>query len=232
MGDIVLNAEKLEKKFDDLSVIDGWNLKVEKGERVVLFGPSGCGKTTFLKIVAGLEEKSSGSFDIDYERIGFVFQEPRLIPWRNVKRNLSVVLEDDEKIVQILKKTRLEGFEFYLPSQLSGGMKQRVNLARALLVDPDLLVLDEPFGSLDLPIKLGIMQDINSLWEAEKFTVLMVTHDVKEALYLGNRVLLLSKRPSRVLKEFRVNLSRKERNLSSPVFATLEAQLIREILEL
>ncbi len=232
MGDIVLNAEKLEKKFDDLSVIDGWNLKVEKGERVVLFGPSGCGKTTFLKIVAGLEEKSSGSLDIDYERIGFVFQEPRLIPWRNVKRNLSVVLEDDEKIVQILKKTRLEGFEFYLPSQLSGGMKQRVNLARALLVDPDLLVLDEPFGSLDLPIKLGIMQDINSLWEAEKFTVLMVTHDVKEALYLGNRVLLLSKRPSRVLKEFRVNLSRKERNLSSPVFATLEAQLIREILEL
>lgn len=230
MGNLILNSEGLSKEFDGLSVIGGWNLKIEKGERVVLFGPSGCGKTTFLKIVAGLESGSSGTLEVDYKKIGFVFQEPRLIPWRTVRRNLSIVLEDDGKIADILVKTRLEGFEGYLPSQLSGGMKQRVNLARALLVDPDLLVLDEPFGSLDLPVKLGIMEDINTLWKDRGFTVLMVTHDVKEALFLGDRILLLSKRPSRIVKEFGVSVPEDERDLSNPAFTANEAELIKTIL--
>ncbi|HDG61910.1 MAG TPA: ABC transporter ATP-binding protein, partial [Thermotoga sp.] len=128
MGD-VLEVKDLVKRYGKLLVLDRWSLKVSKGERIVLLGPSGCGKTTFLKIIAGLEGYDEGELYMDFKSLGFVFQEPRLIPWRTVKKNLSFVSDNEGKIKEILKMVRLEGFENHLPSQLSGGMRQRVNLA-------------------------------------------------------------------------------------------------------
>jgi len=221
----VLEVKDLVKRYGKLLVLDRWNLKVSKGERIVLLGPSGCGKTTFLKIIAGLEGYDEGELHMNFKSLGFVFQEPRLIPWRTVKKNLSFVSDDESKIKEVLKMVKLEGFENHLPSQLSGGMRQRVNLARALLNDPDLLILDEPFSSLDLPVKLKIMDDIVGLWKESNFTLLMVTHDVKEAVYMGDRILVLSERPSRIMEE--ITLTFHGDRILDERFLKVEAQIIK-----
>lgn len=230
MGNIILKTEKLSKYFGELLVIDQWDLNVEQGESVAILGPSGCGKTTFLRVLSKLERPSSGKVISNYRKIGFAFQEPRLIPWKNVEDNLKFVCGDKKKIEEVIEKMKLGGFEGYFPINLSGGMRQRVNLARALVIKPDLLILDEPFFSLDLAIKVDIMKDIFFLHQREKFTMIAVTHDVKEALYLADRVLILSNRPSRILKEFKVILNEDERCLSNHVFTALEGEVIKEIL--
>ncbi len=219
-----LMVDKLYKYYGPLTVLDNWNLTISKGQRLVLLGPSGAGKTTFLRIISGLEEPSSGVVNSFDQKIGFVFQEPRLIPWRSIKNNLLFVNQNgDHK--QILDRLRLTGFEDYLPSQLSGGMKQRVNLARALITRPDLLILDEAFSSLDLRVKASIMEDINQLWLENKFTIIGVTHDLKEALYLADRIIILSSRPSQIIEEIRVDLG-PDRSFSSPDLLKIESQLI------
>ena len=177
MADTILRVENLKKDFGTLPVIDGWNLELVKEERIAMIGPSGCGKTTFLKIIVDLDRNFSGNIERNFERVGFVFQEPRLIPWISVMENLTFVSPDEDKNIFFLKAMRLEGFENYLPSQLSGGMKQRVNLVRALVVDPEILILDEPFASLDMPVKFAIIEDINALRNQKRFAIIMITHD-------------------------------------------------------
>ena len=230
MGTFTLKVQNLSKKFGKLSVIEKWSFDVKRGEKLTLFGPSGCGKTTFLRIVSSLEEPTFGEIQISSQKIGMVFQEPTLIPWKNVIDNLRFVRKNDEKIRNILKKMNLSSFETYFPSSLSGGMKQRINLARALLINPELLILDEPFFSLDLATKMEIMKDIKRVHEKIGFTLLMVTHDVKEAIYISDRIILLSPRPSRILKEFPISLKDEERDFSHPSFITLEGEFIKEIL--
>jgi NitT/TauT family transport system ATP-binding protein len=229
MANFIVKAKNMTKKFDELTVIDGWDIEIEKGQRVVILGPSGCGKTTFLKILSGLQKVDSGSIERRYERLGFVFQEPRLIPWKSVEENLLFISNDRARITEMLMNMRLKGFENYLPSQLSGGMKQRVNLARALIVDPDLLILDEPFGSLDMPVKFGIIEDINSLWNKRQFTIIMVTHDTKEAVSLADRILILSPRPSKIMSDMKINLSVNQRDISEPAFIEIESSLMKKI---
>ncbi|MBN1430379.1 MAG: ABC transporter ATP-binding protein [Anaerolineae bacterium] len=223
--DYCLTVKELSKSFGSLSVLDDWNLQVKHGERLVLLGPSGCGKTTFLRIISGLEEPTSGVFQKDAVRVGFVFQEPRLIPWRDVRGNLQFVDEEQGDTGEILAQLRLTGFEDYLPSRLSGGMKQRVNLARALMIRPDLLILDEAFSSLDMKIKTSIIEDIRRLWLARGFSIVSVTHDLKEALLLADRIILLSTRPSKIIREIHVGLGT-DRNPSMPGFLQLEADLV------
>lgn len=227
----VLKVERLTKRFGDLLVLDNWNIKLGKGERVVLLGPSGCGKTTFFRIVADLDKHYDGNVEIFVDKIGYVFQEPRLLPWRTINNNLKIIRDNETKIKEIISMMGLEGFENLLPSRLSGGMKQRVNIARALLVEPDILIMDEPFTSLDLNIKLSIIEDINKLWESNRYSLLMVTHDIKEALLLADRILIVSQRPSHILNEFLIDLPKENRNLIDSNFLSLEAEIMRFIID-
>ncbi|HOP24982.1 MAG TPA: ABC transporter ATP-binding protein [Defluviitoga sp.] len=229
MGNI-LEVNDLSKSFGNLKVIDGWDLELKKGEKLILVGPSGCGKTTFFRIVSGLEKATSGSVTVFAQKVGYVFQEPRLFPWRTVFDNLKIIRDDEKKIKEVIKMMSLEGFEELIPSKLSGGMKQRVNLARALLVEPDLLILDEPFSSLDLKIKLAIMKDIEELWSKYNFSILMVTHDIKEAIFLADRVTILSPRPSKILQTFYINLDITERDITNRRFLELESTITKFII--
>ncbi|MGC9140520.1 ABC transporter ATP-binding protein [Athalassotoga sp.] len=232
MANTILKVENLKKDFDNLSVIDGWNLEIERDQRIAMIGPSGCGKTTFLKIIANLDKNFHGKVEKNFERIGFVFQEPRLIPWISVMENLTFVFPDKDKIIFFLRAMHLEGFEDYLPSQLSGGMKQRVNLVRALIADPQLLILDEPFSSLDMPVKFGIIEDINKLRDQRKFAIITVTHDVKEAILLSDRILILSKRPSKIIEDIKIDLQKTERDISNTKFIQAESALMKRIFSL
>lgn len=229
MGNEILRVENLRKNFGSLVVIDGLNLELLRDERIAMIGPSGCGKTTFLKIISGLDKNFSGKVERNFERVGFVFQEPRLIPWISVMENLTFVSSNKEKIAFFLKAMRLEGFENYLPSQLSGGMKQRVNLVRALIVDPEILILDEPFVSLDMPVKFSIIEDINALRVKKRFAIIMITHDIKEAISMVDRIVILSKRPSKVKENLKINLAEGQRDISNPEFIKLESLIMKKI---
>lgn len=223
-----LIAKQLCKSYGQLQVLDNWNLEIQASQRIILLGPSGSGKTTFLKLAAGLESPSKGEIMVNSRCTGFVFQEPRLIPWRSTRDNIEFV-NPAGNLDDILDTLRLKGFAEYYPAQLSGGMQQRVNLARALIVDPDLLILDEAFSSLDWQVKTAIMDDVLKQWEKQHFTIIGVTHDLKEALYLADRILLLSGRPSHILNELQVDLSH-NRDFASPQLLELEAQLMKMVL--
>ncbi|MEN6392113.1 MAG: ABC transporter ATP-binding protein [Syntrophomonas sp.] len=220
-----VTVEEACKNYGTLQVIDRWSLNISGGERLVILGPSGAGKTTFLRLIAGLENLTSGSIRVSSKQVGFVFQEPRLIPWRTVKQNLLFVNQEAD-VDGMLSKLKLTGFENYLPAQLSGGMQQRVNLARALIVDPRLLILDEAFGSLDLRVKLSIIRDIIDQWQEKRFTMVAVTHDLKEALCIADSILIVSSRPSQIVHRFSVHLERGHRAFTDPELLRLESELL------
>ena len=201
--------------------LEGLELSVEPGEFVAIVGPSGAGKSTLLNIVAGLDrhyegEVASAGPDDDAEgrapRIGYVFQAPRLMPWLSALDNVRLVLPPDAASIdtarEILREVGLEGFEDAYPGQLSGGMQRRVALARAFGVNPALLLMDEPFGSLDEPLAWRLREHLQALWRRRRAMVLFVTHDLEEALSLADRVLFLSPRPARVVFEQAVTLPR------------------------
>src|SRR5260221_3968101 len=186
-----LQVSHLGKTFGDLRALQDINLAVERGEFIALVGPSGCGKTTFLRIVAGLEPASSGEVTLDGRAVrspggdrGFVFQSDNLLPWRTVFANAIIGREvaghvgpaERQRTMELLKLVGLEGFERYHPRQLSGGMRQRVNLARALAIDPEILLMDEPFSSLDAQTREIMQTELMRIWEDGRNTVLVVTH--------------------------------------------------------
>ncbi|NLB88178.1 MAG: ABC transporter ATP-binding protein [Syntrophomonadaceae bacterium] len=224
MGNLI-NITNLEKSFYDKKVLHNINLSINKSERIAILGPSGAGKTTLLRIISGLEKPSQGTIEIYTHNIGYVFQEPRLIPWRNVEQNLLFV-KPDASLEDILTKIRLNNYKKHYPHQLSGGMKQRVNLARALITNPDLLILDEAFSSLDLPIKLGIINDVVLQWQERKFTMIIVTHDLKEALLLADRILILSSTPSQIVEDITVDLKDLNRKISDPTLLNIESDIL------
>ena len=208
-------SHAFELNGEPLSVLDRINFHAEPGEFVALLGPSGCGKSTLLRLVAGLEAPCAGRLSMDGRVIKgpdpsrtVVFQDPTLYPWRTVWRNVALGLEARkllrhrrEAVDDALRLVGLGGFANAYPHQLSGGMAQRAALARALVNDPLLLILDEPFGQLDSLTRIAMQAELVSLWQRSNFTALLVTHDVEEALLLAGRVIVLSERPARIMAE-------------------------------
>ena len=203
-----------------LPVLEDVSFNVEPGEFVALLGPSGCGKSTLLRLVAGLDQPRHGGLTVDGVEVTgpdpsrvVVFQDPTLYPWRTVWRNASLGLEargllkqQRGRVDEALALVGLDRFAQVYPHQLSGGMAQRASLARALVNDPRLLILDEPLGKLDSLTRLTMQGELTRLWQARGFTVLMVTHDVEEALLLSNRVIVFSDRPARIRADLKVDL--------------------------
>lgn len=194
-----------------ISVLEDINLEVRSGEFICIVGPSGCGKSTLLNTMAGFLAPTSGSVNIDGEAVRgpdprriLVFQERGVFPWLTVEENIGFGLfrlpraEREQRIARYVELVRLQGFEKAYPSDLSGGMRQRVQVARALAVNPDVLFLDEPFGALDSITRLLMRGELLRIWEAERNTVIFVTHDIDEAVQLADRVVVMSSRPARI----------------------------------
>lgn len=226
--DLMLKAVNLSKNFGNLKVIDNISFDLKKDESIAFLGPSGCGKTTILRILANLEQNFHGSILRNCSSIGYVFQEPRLIPWKTVFDNLKFVKDDNEEIIRTLSMLKIEQFANYLPAKLSGGMRQRVNLARALITKPEILFLDEPFSSLDLHTKISIINDIIEKRKELNFSMVIVTHDVREAILLSDRIILLSEKPSKVIFEYQTRDVTKD--IFSPDFKDMESMIISEII--
>jgi sulfonate transport system ATP-binding protein len=216
------------------------DLSVQPGEFVVVVGSSGCGKSTLLRIVAGLEAGDEGVVSVSGRPIrgtsrdrGVVFQEPRLFPWLTVQENVAFGLaqlplaERHRSVEEHLALVGLTGFENAYPHQLSGGMAQRVAIARALAVRPQLLLLDEPFGALDFFTRLQLQEEILRIWQAEQTTMILVTHDIDEAVFLADRVVILSDRPATVRRIVRIDLQR-PRDRTSAEFLELRSTIYRE----
>jgi NitT/TauT family transport system ATP-binding protein len=206
----------------DIDVFHGLNLSVEQGELFSIVGPSGCGKTTLLRLIAGLEEKTSGSILLDGielcgcdARVGLVFQEYALFPWRKLVENIEVALEIRGVSTPVRRNTAmkyvrdfgLEGFEYAFPKALSGGMKQRAAIARTLIANPQVVLMDEPFGSLDSQTRNVMQEFLLTLREERKDTIVFVTHNVDEAVYISDRIAVFSPRPASILNIFDVSLA-------------------------
>ncbi|HEX6158864.1 MAG TPA: ABC transporter ATP-binding protein [Thermoanaerobaculia bacterium] len=229
------------KNFGTNRVLEDIHLDVAEGEFVCLLGPSGCGKSTLLNIVGGFIPPNEGEVTIDGQPVTgpdprriFVFQERGVFPWLTVEENIGFGLfrltpsEKGERIAHYIHMVGLRGFEKAYPRELSGGMKQRLEVARALAVAPDVLYLDEPFGALDSITRLQMRRELLRIWQAEKKTILFVTHDIEESVQLADRVVVLSARPGRVQRIVEVDLPH-PRDLSDPRYLELRDEIFAEI---
>jgi len=244
MGELVIeNLSKIFSKGDDkFTALENIDLTVKDGEFVTILGPSGCGKTTLLRIIAGLETYSSGTALLNGEMIsgpgpkrGMVFQEYSLFPWKTVIGNVMFgprmqgfsKEEAETKAMTYLTLVGLADFKNSYPYELSGGMKQRVAIARALANEPEIILMDEPFGALDAQTRNTLQNELLRIWQEEKRTIIFVTHSVDEAVFLSDRIVILSKRPGTIKKEIEINISR-PRNRTRPE----ENQIRNEVLRL
>jgi sulfonate transport system ATP-binding protein len=236
-----IHAAGLGKRFRasgaEVVALDDVSLEVRPGEFLSIIGGSGCGKSTFLRIVAGLERHDSGSVTVDGARIagpsrerGLMFQDSRLLPWLTVERNVALAVsrlpgaEARARVGEALELVGLAGFERAYPHQLSGGMAQRAALARVLVHKPRVLLLDEPFGALDALTKIQMQQELLRIWSAERPTVILVTHDIEEAVFLGDRVAIMSSRPGTIRRVVDVCLPR-PRDRSEAGFASVRKKI-------
>lgn len=237
-----LQIRSLSKRYDGgrLLALDSIDLEIYSGEFVSIIGASGCGKTTLLRIIAGLDTEIEGRVDLEGCRVdgpgvdkGVVFQDHRLLPWLTVEQNIGLALlkrpadEGRELTRQYLSLVGLARFGTSYPSQLSGGMAQRAAIARALVNRPKILLLDEPLGALDALTRRYMQRELEKIWIREKTTMLMVTHDIEEAITLSDRIILMSCLPGRIKKVIPVPLAR-PRNPDHPDFLAIERELLRE----
>ena len=240
-----LRAEHISMSFtrdgESMPVLEDINLEVGNGEFLCLLGPSGCGKSTLLSIIAGFLSPTSGEVKIDGEIVRgpdprriFVFQERGVFPWLTVEGNIGFGLfkltraERDRRIAHYIKMVGLEGFEKSYPSELSGGMKQRLEVARALAVNPDMLFLDEPFGALDSITRLIMRGELLRIWEAERKTIIFVTHDIDEAVQLADRVAVMSARPGRIQQIVNIDIPH-PRDINSARYLELRTGIFNQI---
>ena len=242
----ILNVRGVERRYDTTLALQATDLDVAENDFITILGPSGCGKSTLLRIVAGLDTQTSGEVLLDGRRIegpgadrGMVFQSYTLFPWLTVLDNVCFGLcergllraQQVEQAQAFIQKVGLRGFENHYPKQLSGGMQQRTALARALANRPRMLLMDEPFGALDHQTRELMQELLLGIWEAERKTVLFVTHDIDEAVFMGSRVVVMSARPGRIKLDRVVPLAhpRHYSVKTQPAFAALKAELTEAV---
>ena len=229
----------LTKKFDDLLVLDDISFTVKEGEFLCIVGPTGCGKTTFLNSLTKLYKPTSGEILINDEpvdllkhNIAYIFQEYSTMPWLTVEENVGFGLdiknipksEAKEKINEYLQVVGLEKYRNYYPDQLSSSMLQRVVIARAFATEPEVLLMDEPYGQLDIELRFRLEDELLKLWERNKTTVIFITHNIEEAVYLGERILVLTNKPTGIKKEIYNNIQR-PRNIAAKDFVDLRNEV-------
>jgi ABC-type nitrate/sulfonate/bicarbonate transport system ATPase subunit len=241
----LIEIKKLRKTFPrnegpDIVVLDDVDITFESGEFISLIGPSGCGKSTLLRLIAGLTRQDSGTISLDggeitkpgYER-GLVFQDPTLFPWMNIYENIAYGLRargvyktEKHCIPAFFKLVGIDGFEKSFPHHLSGGMAQRAALARTLVNQPKVLLLDEPLGALDAFTRMNMQDEILAIWQQQKMTTVMVTHDVDEAIYMATRIIVMSARPGKIEKVIKVETEHPRRR-DAVGFLELRAEILR-----
>jgi ABC-type nitrate/sulfonate/bicarbonate transport system ATPase subunit len=229
-----------------IPVIDSVSFGVDAGEFVCLLGPNGCGKTTLLRIVGGIEPASRGSVLLDglpvladrrhQRHVGVVFQEDRLLPWLSLRDNVTLVLrplrldaaQREARAAHYLRLAGLQGFEDYYPGRVSGGMRQRAAIARALAIEPDVLLMDEPFGALDAQNRRIMQQEVRRIWAETRRTILFVTHSIEEAVAIGTTLIMLSARPSRIRERIRNDGGRERGKLIDDLNAMIMEEVERQ----
>lgn len=225
----------------ELEVLRDIDLNIKGGEFISIVGTSGCGKSTLIRIISGLETPTSGTVSIGGEQVtkpsvktGMIFQESRLFPWLSVEKNIEFGLhhkmekkEKQELVGHYIDMVGLGGFEKALPKQLSGGMQQRVSIARTLINKPSVLLLDEPFGALDALTRINMQNEVLNIWEQEKTTMILITHDIDEAIFLSDRILIMGKNPGEIKKEIKVPMSR-PRGRNSRNFIDIREMIYKE----
>lgn len=243
MEPLTLTLDRVSKSFAKIDgdsithALDEINAQMHDGEFISIVGTSGCGKSTILRLIAGLTVPTEGTLTLNGKEItgpdpnrGMVFQKPTLFPWLTVEKNISFSLRmqkknDDEKVERMLRLIGLEEFRNDYPGQLSGGMAQRVALVRALINEPDILLMDEPLGALDAFTRMNIQDEILDMWQKRKQLIVMVTHDIDEAIYMGTRVLVMEARPGKIRKEISIDLPY-PRNRSSREFVAYRNEIL------
>ncbi len=240
---VKIRVNNLTKKFGDLLVLDDISFEVEQGEFLCIVGPTGCGKTTFLNSLTKLYDITEGEIlvneepvDLDRHNIAYIFQEDSTMPWLTVEQNVAFGLEikgvpkneRKERVDEFLELVGLTDSRNYYPSQLSVSMLQRVSIARAFAVGPELLLMDEPYGQLDISLRFKLEDELVKLWEKTGTTVLFITHNIEESVYLGERILVLTNKPTKV-KEFIDNDLPRPRDITSPDFVELRDRVTQLI---
>lgn len=235
-----LKLKNISHSYGAVEVLKDISLDIPQGQIICLIGPSGCGKSTLLRFLGGLERPSSGEVlqignppPGSLNPLTYVFQHFALLPWRTVEGNIRLVLEDhgisrremDEIVTDVLDRTRLTDFRKALPKQLSGGMRQRVAISRALAVRPAVMLMDEPLSALDSQTRELLMDDLISLWTRQPFTSVYVTHNLNEAVRLGHRVVVLSRRPGQIREIVDIDIPLSDRHLGDPVLEEKQKQL-------
>ena len=236
---VKIKVHNLTKRFGDLTVLDQINFTIAKGELVAIVGPTGCGKTTFLNTLSKLMPATDGDILIDGEEanpqkhnISYVFQEPTCIPWRTVRENVAYGMEvkgvpKEERTAranQIMELVGLSSCAELYPNQVSASMMQRIAVSRAFAVQPDLLLMDEPYGQLDVKLRFYLEDELINIWKTFGSTILFVTHNIEEAVYVAERILVLSNKPTTVKAEIPIDLPR-PRKLTDPKFVDLRKQV-------
>ncbi|MCE5335724.1 MAG: ABC transporter ATP-binding protein [Desulfobacteraceae bacterium] len=235
-----IQVRDLSKHFGSLVVLDQMNFDIYDGEFLCIVGPTGCGKTTFCNVVTSLLPCTKGAVTLESEpidfkkhNVSFVFQEPSCLPWRTVWDNVKIGLEIKgypkkeirERVSEVLDLTGLTRFKDFFPNAISAGMKQRVGIARAFVTEPDMLLMDEPFGQLDTSTRFHIENSLVQLWQKKKQTVIFVTHNLEEAVYLSERILVCTQKPTKIKKEVYVGHLDHPRNIADPEFVKIRREV-------